>query len=314
MTQSSSISMDKLTKDYRRGFWMTRHRALHELSLTVEQGESFGFVGPNGAGKTTTIKILAGLHEATSGTATILGKPVQDPMSRKELGFLPERPYFYVHLTAREVLNFYGQLFELEPTVRKNRIDALLERVQLTHVADSPLKEYSKGMLQRVGLCQSLIHDPKLIILDEPMSGLDPLGRALVRDIIVDEQSKGKTIFFSSHVLSDVQSICSRVAILVGGRLRGVGTVNELIGEQIDWIDVHVDIEPDEAENLKAFGVCRHSEGRRYHFRIEPEHSDSFQAAIHQSNGRLIELNPKRKTLESVLVNEMKAEQSDGLS
>ena len=311
MSQSSSIWMEKLTKDYRRGFWMTRHRALHELSLTVEQGESFGFVGPNGAGKTTTIKILAGLHEATSGNASILGKSVKDPMSRRELGFLPERPYFYVHLTAREVLHFYGQLFELEPSVRTNRIEALLDRVQLTHVADSPLKEYSKGMLQRVGLCQSLIHDPKLIILDEPMSGLDPLGRALVRDIIVDEQSKGKTIFFSSHVLSDVQSICTRVAMLVGGRLRGVGTVNELIGEQIDWIDVHVDIDPEKIDNLKVYGVCRYSDGQRHHFRIEPERSDAFQAAIHENNGRLVEFIHQRKTLESVLVNEMRVDHSE---
>ena len=311
MTQSS-IAMDKLTKDYRSGFWMTRHRALHALSLKVEQGESFGFVGPNGAGKTTTIKILAGLHEATSGTASILGMPVQDPKSRQHLGFLPERPYFYVHLTAREVLHFYGQLFGLEPSVRTNRIEQLLERVQLTHAADSPLKEYSKGMLQRVGLCQSLIHDPKLIILDEPMSGLDPLGRALVRDIIVDEQSKGKTIFFSSHVLSDVQSICSRVAILVGGRLRGVGTVNELIGEQVDWIDVIVDIEAVGVAELKSQGVCRHSDGSRHHFRIEPECADSFQAAIQAHKGRLIEFSPKRKTLEAVLVSEMQAQSTEG--
>lgn len=305
--KSPTIAMDKLSKDYRSGFWMTRHRALHELSLTVEQGESFGFVGPNGAGKTTTIKILAGLHEATSGTATILGKPVQDPKSRQELGFLPERPYFYVHLTAREVLHFYGQLFGLDIGTRNRRIEELLERVQMTHAADAPLKDYSKGMLQRIGLCQSLIHDPKLIILDEPMSGLDPLGRALVRDIIVDEQSKGKTIFFSSHVLSDVQSICSRVAILVGGRLRGVGTVNELIGEQVDWIDVHVDIDLEGAERLRSQAECRYNEGRQYHFRIEPELSDAFQAAVQAHQGRILEFSPKRKTLEAVLVSEMQS-------
>jgi ABC-2 type transport system ATP-binding protein len=167
-------------------------------------------------------------------------------------------------------------------------------------------------MLQRVGLCQSLLHDPELIILDEPMSGLDPLGRALVRDIIVDEQTKGKTIFFSSHVLSDVQSICSRVAILVGGKLRGVGTVGELIGEHIDWLDVVVDISETGASRLNQMADLRHNDGMRYHFRISPEQSAGFQEAVRSNDGKLVELKPQRATLESVLVREMQAEASVG--
>lgn len=306
MKEDVAIRMHQLVKDYRSGFWMRRHRALHELDLNVYTGESFGFVGPNGAGKTTTIKILAGLQDSTSGVAEILGQSVKEASARQNLGFLPERPYFYVHLTGREVLHFYGQLFGLSKALRQSRIGELLERTKMKEAADLPLKEYSKGMLQRIGLCQSLIHDPRLIILDEPMSGLDPLGRALVRDIIVEEQSKGKTIFFSSHVLSDVQSICSRVGIIVGGRLRGVGTVNELIGEHIEWVDcvVHFDLKTSPVE-FSHFN-CLHQDGSILRFRLQPEEVSDFLDQLQRSGGDLKELTPHRKTLEAVLVDEMK--------
>lgn len=225
----SAIRLDNLRKHYRTGFWMRQFEAVKGVSLTVEQGESFGFVGPNGAGKTSTIKVLAGLQSATSGDAFINGISCSDPRSREHLGFLPERPYFYTHLTAKEVLRLYGALFGMKGQVLTDRIQSLLARVEMTQFADVALGKYSKGMLQRVGLCQTLLHDPDVILLDEPMSGLDPVGRAMVRDIILEEKQAGRTVFFCSHVLSDVETICQRVAILVKGEIRSMGAIADLV-------------------------------------------------------------------------------------
>ena len=229
---TAAIHTEKLGKIYRVGFFMRRVEGLRDLNLDVQPGEAFGFIGPNGAGKTTTIKILMGLHSATSGSAEIFGTPVGEARARRRVGFLLERPYFYEHLTAREVLHFYGQLFDMETQLRKHRVEMLLERVQLERFADVTLAKYSKGMLQRVGLCQALLHDPDLIVLDEPMSGLDPVGRALVRDLILEQREAGKTVFFSSHILSDVEAICDRVAILVGGQLRDSGKLADVIADR----------------------------------------------------------------------------------
>ncbi len=232
-----AIETKQLSKTYYGDFWKKPVQALFPLDLQIGLGETFGFVGPNGAGKTTTIKILTGLQDATSGEALLLGKPCQEATSREKLGFLPERPYFYTHLTAREVLNFYGHLYHMSKKGLSKRIEELLERVSMSDFGDIPLQQYSKGMLQRIGLCQTLLHRPQIIILDEPMSGLDPLGRALVRDIIVEEKNKGATVFFSSHVLSDVEAICTRVAILVKGELRRVGPIDDLIGNQVTSVE-----------------------------------------------------------------------------
>ncbi len=229
-----AISTQDLGKIYRVGFFMRRVEGLRDLNLTVNPGEAFGFIGPNGAGKTTTIKILMGLHTATSGTAEIFGTSVTDARARQRVGFLPERPYFYEHLTAREVLHFYGQLFDMDAGLRRERVELLLERVKLARFADVTLAKYSKGMLQRVGLCQALLHDPDLIVLDEPMSGLDPVGRALVRDLILEQRDAGKTVFFSSHILSDVEAICDRVAILVGGQMRDCGSMADVVADRED--------------------------------------------------------------------------------
>ena len=226
------IRTSQLTKSYRTGFWMRQVVGLLPLDLEVRKGEIFGFVGPNGAGKTTTIKILVGLHAATSGSAEIFGSSVQDPRSRQRLGFLPERPYFYQHLSPQELLDFHGQLCRMERSVRRGRAESLLERVGLTRFADVPLRKFSKGMLQRVGLCQALLHQPDILILDEPMSGLDPLGRALVKELILEERERGATVFFSSHILHDVETLCDRVSILVKGELRALGTTAELLGDQ----------------------------------------------------------------------------------
>ena len=238
MTETLAIQTRGLQKIYRSGFFRIPYTGLEGLDLDVRPGESFGFIGPNGAGKTTAIKILMGLQSATAGTASILGQPHTDPESRRKVGFLPERPYFYQYLTAREFLRFYGSLFDLGGKALDTRIGELLERVGLDRFADVKLGSFSKGMLQRAGVAQALINDPELVVMDEPMSGLDPMGRALIRDLILEERNAGRTVFFSSHILADVEIICDRIAIVVKGKLRGCGTVDELMGNRIKHVDV----------------------------------------------------------------------------
>nr|MBI3613277.1 ABC transporter ATP-binding protein [Nitrospirota bacterium] len=203
--------------------------ALDGLSLSVQQGEIYGFLGPNGSGKTTTLKILMGLMQATSGGAEILGKPLGDVQVRHRIGFLPESPYFYEYLTAEEFLAFYGHLAGLDRSVLDRKIAQLLELVGLAEARTRQLRKFSKGMLQRIGLAQALIHDPDLIVLDEPMSGLDPVGRKQVRDLILSLKDQGKTVFFSTHIIPDVEMICDRVAIVVKGKLLAEGRVDELV-------------------------------------------------------------------------------------
>ncbi|MEL6346112.1 MAG: ABC transporter ATP-binding protein [Myxococcota bacterium] len=298
----AAIRTQGLRKVYRTGFWMRPLVGLASLDLSVNPGEIFGFVGPNGAGKTTTMKIFCGLQQATAGQAWLFGRSVDDPESRRDLGFLPERPYFYSHLSARELLHFYGQLFDMPTGDRTKRIEMLLERVNMTRFADVPLGKYSKGMLQRVGLCQALIHDPQLVILDEPMSGLDPVGRALVRDIILEERAAGRTVFFSSHVLSDVQSLCDRVGIIVGGQLRGLGTVSELIGDHIRFVDCTFAGLP---EGFALPGEERLAVGDKRRTRLAPEQVDAALSQVLQAGGRVLEVRPERLNLEEVLVDEI---------
>ncbi|NOY27393.1 MAG: ABC transporter ATP-binding protein [Oligoflexia bacterium] len=295
----SVIRAEQVRKVYRTGFWMRPVVGLVGLDLNVRRGEVFGLVGPNGAGKTTMIKILTGLQRATSGQAWILGRPYDQPATRQQLGFLPERPYFYDHLSARELLDFYGRLFGMPPALRKRRIGELLERVDLARFANVPLRKYSKGMVQRVGLCQAIIHSPKLIILDEPMSGLDPLGRALVRDIILDERAQGATVCFSSHVLSDVQLLSDRVAILVRGRLRGVGTVDELIGHKVRHVELQFT-----GASLDVGDVLR-SDSSSTTVRLAPAQADAALAAVLKAGRKVIEYLPVRDSLETVLLDEV---------
>src|SRR6059036_3518665 len=218
------------TKEFRLGLGRQRVVALDRLNLEVHQGEIFGFLGHNGAGKTTTIKLLLGLLAPTAGQAWILDRPIEDVTIKEQVGFLPEAPYFYEYLTAGEFLTFYGQLFGLGGAPLTKKVEQLLEMVALTDAHRLQLRKFSKGMLQRIGLAQALINDPALVVLDEPMSGLDPIGRRDVRDIILRLKDEGKTIFFSTHILPDVEMICDRVGILVKGQLRAVGAVHGLVG------------------------------------------------------------------------------------
>jgi len=224
-----AIEIQGLSKDYAVGFWKKQLRpALKPLTLSVEAGETFGFLGPNGAGKTTTLKLLMGIIFPTSGSATILGKDFHDPDVKRRIGFLPEQPYFYDYLSATELLDYYAQLAGVHNQERKEKIPELLKKVGLGDVGDRQLRKFSKGMLQRVGIAQAIIHDPEVVFLDEPMSGLDPLGRYEVRELIQGLKDEGKTIFFSTHILSDAEALCDRVGIIHKGELRGIGAINDI--------------------------------------------------------------------------------------
>src|ERR1700685_3816789 len=226
----AAIQVENLTKDYPFGFLhLKKKRSLEGLTMQVEDGEVFGFLGPNGAGKSTTIKLLAGLIFPTMGTARILGKPISDISMHQDIGYLPEQPYFYDYLTAAELLDYFAQIHGYKATERRERVDRMLKRVGLETARKVQLRKYSKGMLQRVGLAQAILHDPKVVFLDEPMSGLDPMGRGEVREMIQQMRNEGKTVFFSTHILSDAEALCDRVAIIYQGELRGVGAVAHLM-------------------------------------------------------------------------------------
>src|SRR5689334_12107989 len=226
----SVIEITNLTKDYDVGLWRKRKvRALDGLSLSIDGGQIFGFLGANGAGKTTTLKLLMRLIFPTTGNAQILGHDIQDISMHQRIGYLPENPYFYDYLTAREFLDYSAQIFGLSSVVRKKRAADLLSRVKLDEKSwDTQLRKFSKGMLQRVGLAQSLINDPEVVFLDEPMSGLDPIGRREVRDLIASLRHTGKTVFMCSHILSDIEVLCDRVAILKKGKLAHIGRLHDL--------------------------------------------------------------------------------------
>src|ERR1700674_4769313 len=225
-----AIQTENLTKDYPFGFLnLKTKRSLEALTMQVETGEVFGFLGPNGAGKSTTIKLLVGLLFPTSGDAHILGKPISDIEMHREIGYLPEQPYFYDYLTAAEVLDYFARFHDLTAADRRERIERMLKKVGLETAGKIQLRKYSKGMLQRVGLAQAVLHDPQVVILDEPMSGLDPVGRREVRDIILELKRDGKTVMFSTHILSDAEVLCDRVGVIVGGKLRGVGAPGTLV-------------------------------------------------------------------------------------
>ncbi len=304
---SFAIRTEKLSKVYRSGFWRIPYTGLADLDLEVPDGTSFGFIGPNGAGKTTTIKTLMSLQKATGGRAWIHGIEVPNPESRRRVGFLPERPYFYEHLTAREFLDFYGRLCEVPAAERKRRIDALLERVDLARFRDVPLGKFSKGMLQRAGLAQALVSEPDLLVLDEPMSGLDPLGRVLVRDIILEERQLGRTVFFSSHIIADVEALCDRVAIVVGGRLRGQGTVSELLGHTVAHVDcTFVDVAlPEAAVALVSEPPLVAAPGRTLARRLDPGEVDRWIDAARRVGGTVTSIVPAQRNLEQVLLDEV---------
>ena len=301
-----AIETTELTKDYAVGFWRKRpRRALDRLSLQVEAGEVFGFLGPNGAGKTTTLKLLMQLVFPTSGEARILGRPPGDLTAKSRLGYLPENPYFYDYLTAEELLTYFGGLLGLRPPERKRRVSALLDEVGLGSERRLQLRKFSKGMLQRVGIAQALLNEPDLIILDEPMSGLDPLGRRDVRKLILRLRERGCTVFFSSHVLSDAEALCSRVAILAKGRLVASGRLTDMLAFGVrGWELIVADISEaviaryqSRLSRAQAIGEGRFS--LELPIETPPE---KLLAELTADGGRLVSLNPLRETLETFFV------------
>lgn len=294
----SAIEIQGLSKSYSVGFWKKQSRpALKGLSLSVEPGETFGFLGPNGAGKTTTLKLLMGIIFPDSGSATILGKDISDPEIKKKIGFLPEQPYFYDYLNASELLDYYAQLCGVSSAELKSKVPRLLERVGLADAGKKQLRKFSKGMLQRVGIAQAIIHDPQVIFLDEPMSGLDPLGRHEIRELIQELKDAGKTIFFSTHILSDAEALCDRVAIVHRGELRGLGVVSELRSSTGDKTEV---IWEGEAALRAVAGLVTesHSTGQLVRVTVASDRLDQLLEGLRQHRARLISVTPLHGTLE----------------
>ena len=297
----NAIETNGLTKEYRIGFWRKPARVVSGLNLTVRRGEVFGYLGPNGAGKTTTLKLLTGLVRPTSGEARVLGQPLGDVRTKQQVGFLPEQPYFYEYLTGRELLNFYGQLVGLTQPDRKERIEKLARQLQIDSRLDLPLRKYSKGMLQRLGLAQALINDPELVLLDEPMSGLDPVGRREVRDLLLGLKEKGKTVFFSSHVIPDVEMLCDRVGILVGGRLVAEGPLEEMLEAKVSSIEVTVShVPPEVAQELDHLLLTRPvSRGERLLLAVKDEEAlAELFARLGEAKGTVHSVIPQRESLE----------------
>jgi len=302
----SIIEIDNLTKDYETGFLRKRKtRALDGLSLTVEPGQIFGFLGANGAGKTTTLKLLMRLIFPTAGTARILGRDISNTSMHARIGYLPEAPYFYDYLTAREFLNYCGELFGLNQATRVRRTEDVLTRVNLEKKSwDRQLRKFSKGMLQRVGLAQAIVNDPEIVFLDEPMSGLDPVGRREVRDLIAALRDEGKTVFMCSHILSDIEVLCDSVAILKGGRLAHAGSLNELRAGETSLIEI-IATDADAGalrKNLSSEAeVTTTPSGLRIQVADEKE-VDAVIAALRSVNGKLISVQPVRQSLEELFM------------
>jgi ABC-2 type transport system ATP-binding protein len=301
-----AIRTEGLTKDFSIGFWRPRpYRALDGLDLEVAEGETFGFLGPNGAGKTTTLKLLLQLIYPTSGRAEILGRPVGDVGVKRRVGFLPESPYFYDYLTAEELLDYFARLFGYESAERRRRVSALLDQVGIAGERRLPLRKFSKGMVQRVGIAQALINDPDVVFLDEPMSGLDPLGRREVRNLILSLRDRGCTVFFSSHVLSDAEALCNRVAVLAKGKLVANGRISELQAFDIRGWELIVGGLTAEALERHRSRVQRVTPLAEERYSLELPLAPAPELLLRDlvgSGAQLVSLNPIRETLEDFFV------------
>ena len=311
MSQGSQevVRVEGLVKDFRPGFGLRARRVLHGIRFGVREGEIFGFVGPNGAGKTTTLKILMGLIHPTAGSASILGHDVRESEFRRHVGFLPENPWFYDFLTGREFLRFYGRLCGVPAAEREARIDALLGQVGLASAADARLRTYSKGMLQRVGIAQALVHDPSVVFLDEPMSGLDPIGRKEIRDLILRLRQEGKTVFMNTHILSDVELLCDRVAIIVKGEIRYEGSTDDfLAGGQRETELVLAQVPPALAALLEQrFGARLRGLGDRIEARVaEKRVGEALREAL-AAGAEVVSVVPHRVSLESIFLSAVEA-------
>jgi len=293
------IRIQKLSKMYRKGLRQQKVLALNDLSLAVADGEIFGFLGPNGAGKSTTIKLLCDLIRPTSGTATILDQDVRRPEARRQIGYLPENPSYYTFLSGCELLDFHGTVHGMNRSLVRERGGELLEMLQLTDAANRQVRTYSKGMVQRLGIAAALIHDPRVLIFDEPMSGLDPVGRKLVANLMLAMRDRGKVVFFSTHILHDVEVICDRIGIINKGELQFCGTLPDMISESFSSYEVLLRrVLPEQVEALAQKGHNPVSFEDKVKVDIEKGDLAGFLASFMQENVELISIEPKRLSLE----------------
>jgi ABC-2 type transport system ATP-binding protein len=307
------VRVEALVKDFRPGLGLRRKRVLHGISFGVREGEIFGFVGPNGAGKTTTLKILMGLIRPSGGRASILGHDVRESAYRREIGFLPENPYFYEYLTGGEILDFYARLSGVPHAGRAARVAALLEQVGLAHAANARLRTYSKGMLQRVGIAQALVHGPRVVFLDEPMSGLDPIGRKEIRDLILRLRAEGKTVFMNTHILSDVELVCDRVAIIARGRIVHEGAIDEFLGSGERRSDVVLAGMPGSLAGVleERFGARLQPVADRIEVLVREKDVDHVLREALEAGARVVSVTPHRASLESVFLSAVAADATE---
>ncbi|PID75417.1 MAG: hypothetical protein CSB23_04065 [Deltaproteobacteria bacterium] len=291
----SAITLTGVNKIYRVGFWGRKFVALHDLSLEVQQGEVLGYLGPNGAGKTTTFKVILDLIRPDSGSLAIFGAPA-DRKARERIGYLPENPYFYMYLTAEESLHFYGRLRGMDAAARKKRVPELLELVGLRHARRRSLKKFSRGMLQRIGIAQALVNDPDILILDEPMSGLDPIGRKQMRDIILGCRDQGKTIVFSSHILSDVEVMCDRAALIKEGRLQEIVQVSKMLEDRVAHWEITCSSLPG-GTDFETY-IVHQTENQILLSVDEEQAAKEMVKKIDAGGGRVLSFGPQRMNLE----------------
>jgi ABC-2 type transport system ATP-binding protein len=298
-SEVAALSIAGLRKGFSGHLGIGKRTAVDGVDLSIRQGEIFGLLGPNGAGKTTTIKMVLGLLRPDAGEIRMFGMPSSDRVARARLGYLPENPYFYDYLTAREFLDFYARLQGVSSADRGPLVDRTLERVGLAGRADTALRKFSKGMTQRLGLAQAIQHEPDLVILDEPMSGLDPQGRREVRDLILELRDSGKTVFFSSHILQDAEMICDRVGILKAGRLISSGLLDELVSDTVRWFEVMV------AGTLPAGVESEREAGRENEHLVRVPDVEALRELldlVHAGDGQVVSVWPRRDTLEDLFL------------
>ena len=310
---STVIQIENLSKDYETGFWKKKKvRALDDLSLSVEGGQIFGFLGGNGAGKTTTIKILMTLLFPSAGSAKILGRDISDVHMHTSIGYCPENPYFYDYLTAFELMNYFGEIFGLSGAKQKDKTAELLTKVGLAEKDwNKQLRKFSKGMLQRVGLAQSLVNDPEIVFLDEPMSGLDPMGRREIRELIAELRRSGTTVFMSTHILSDVEALCDEVAILRNGKLAATGKLDDLLASGAGQQSFEITASGVSAAGLAGYTssaratISERANGVSLEVGSEAEIDDAIKA-IRESGGKLLSVQPVKQSLEELFVEKTK--------
>jgi ABC-2 type transport system ATP-binding protein len=312
----AAIEVEKLTKDYPYGFLqLKKKRSLDALTMQVQSGEVFGFLGPNGAGKSTTIKLLMRLIFPTAGTARMLGKPISDIAMHRDVGYLPEQPYFYDYLTATELLDYFARFHDFSASDRRERVARTLKKVGLAESARVQLRKFSKGMLQRVGLGQAILHDPELVVLDEPMSGLDPVGRREVRDIILELKKQGKTVLFSTHILSDAEMLCDRVGVIAGGKLQGVGAPGEIVGVKTHGMEILFELtSPAEsaAEGWSGNAMVAQATRTGDRYRVQVEESGLYQAIekLRAANAKILSVTQVKPSLEEYFMHVVEAERA----